>query len=198
MVELTVGGVVGYAIWDAVKDWSPRWPAPRQDPVVAIDRVGVPPTLRSPDPVPQVPQMESARYHLRGRPDELRRAPDGRLVPVEIKSAPAPRGGPLPSHRAQLLAYCLLVEEHLGRPPPYGVLCYGDGTEFRVTWDARARAEVLAGLARLGKLYMGEADRSIGKCRACRFRDICPIATAFPGSPAVSPSSVDGRYSSDG
>ena len=173
MVELTVGAVVGYAIWEAIKDWTPRWPAPRRDPVVALDREGVCSSSSVPVAIPQVPQMESARFHLRGRPDELRRAPDGRLVPVEIKSHAAPRGGPLPSHRAQLLAYCLLVEEHFAAPPPYGILCYGDGTEFRVKWDVKARAEVLAGLAQLGGLYMGEADPGPGKCRGCRFGPIC-------------------------
>ena len=173
MVELTVGAVVGYAIWEAVKDWTPRWPAPRQDPVVAMDRVH---GVHNVDKVDKVPTMVSARYRLRGRPDELRRSTDGRLVPVEIKSHAAPRGGPLPSHRAQLLAYCLLVEEHFRASPPYGILCYGDGTEFRVAWDARARGEVLAGLARLGGLYMGEADPAPGKCRLCRYGALCPGA----------------------
>lgn len=173
VVELTVGGIVGYAIWEAVKDWSPRWPAPRHDRVVAVDHVY---RVHNVDRVEQVPMMESARYRLRGRPDELRRDPDGRLVPAEIKSHAAPRGGPLPSHRAQLLAYCLLVEERFRAPPPYGILCYGDGTEFRVTWDARARVEVLAVLQRLGGLYMGEAEPSPGKCCHCRFACFCPAA----------------------
>ena len=109
-------------------------------------------------------------------PGELRRLPDGTIIPVEIKSHAPPRGGPLASHRAQLLAYCLLVEELFGVPPPYGILCYGDGTEFRVTWDAAARAEVLAGLARLGSLYMGAADPAPAKCRACRFNAACSSA----------------------
>lgn len=173
MVGLTVGAIVGTAIWEAVKEWSPHWPAARRDPVVAVDRA------HSLHPVPavvQVPTMESARYRLRGRPDELRRAPDGHLLPVEIKSALTPRGGPLPSHRAQLLAYCLLVEEETHRPPPYGILCYGDGREFRVAWDATARAEVLAGLARLGGLYMGEMEPSPAKCLSCRFTGLCPGA----------------------
>ena len=173
MVELTAGGIVGYAIWEAVKDWTPRWPAARRDPVVAVDPVHA---LHTASSVDQVPTMESPRYRLRGRPDELRRAPDGRLVPVEIKSHPAPRRGPLPSHRAQLLAYCLLVEEHFRAAPPYGILCYGDGTEFRVAWDAHARVEVMTGLARLGGLYMGEMAPTPWRCAPCRFGTICPGA----------------------
>ena len=191
MVELTVGAVVGYAIWEAVKDWMPRWPAPRQDPVVAVDHVY---PVHKVTNVDQVLTMEAARYHLRGRPDELRRAPDDRLVPVEIKSSPAPRGGPLPSHRAQLLAYCLLVEEHFGTPPPYGILCYGDGREFCVAWDGAARAEVLAGLVRLGGLYMGQADPSTRKCRGCRHFEACPIASGLGGARVHPP--VRGRVCS--
>lgn len=175
-VEITVGAVVAYAVWDLVKDWRPSWRAPARDPIVAVDRApggAVTPTIAR---IASVPTLVSARYRLRGRPDELRRASDGRLIPVEIKSALTPRGGPQASHRAQLLAYCLLVEEQTHLPPPYGILCYGDGREFRITWDAAARAEVLAGLARLGGLYMGEADPSPVKCLRCGFRSLCPSA----------------------
>lgn len=45
--------------------------------------------------------------------------------------------------------------------------------EFRVTWDSHARAEVLAGLARLGGLYTGEAEPAPWKCAPCRFRRVC-------------------------
>ncbi len=76
-------------------------------------------------------------------PDELRRLPDGTIVPVEIKSCRSPRSGvPYPSHRVQLLAYCALVEETYGRAPPYGILCFRGGGEVRVTWNAGARAEL--------------------------------------------------------
>ena len=111
-------------------------------------------------------------------PDELRRLPDGTIVPVEMESCRSPRSGvPYPWHRVQLLAYCALVEETYGRAPPYGILCYGDGREFRVAWDATSRAEVLAGLAWLGGLYLGETDPSPGKCRKCRFQLTCPRAS---------------------
>ncbi|MDG6898151.1 MAG: hypothetical protein JRN24_00290, partial [Nitrososphaerota archaeon] len=76
-------------------------------------------------------------------PDELRRLPDGTLIPVEIKSCRSPRSGvPYPSHRVQLLAYCALVEETYGRAPPYGVVAYEDGRELRLAWDAGAKLEL--------------------------------------------------------
>jgi len=60
--------------------------------LVAVD-AGRPATLRS------------ERYRLIGRPDELRERPDGRLVPVELKSRATPARGPSPSHVVQVRAY---------------------------------------------------------------------------------------------
>ncbi len=77
--------------------------------LVAVD-VGRPATLRS------------ERYGLVGRPDELRRLRDGRVVPVEFKSRSTPPRGPTPSHVVQVRAYCLLVAETTGVAPPFGIL----------------------------------------------------------------------------
>jgi CRISPR-associated exonuclease Cas4 len=117
--------------------------------------------------------LRSDRYGISGRPDELRRGPDGRWVPVEFKSRTSPRWGPPRSHRVQLAAYCLLVEETTGRAPPFGVLRYGDGREFRLAWDASARAEVLAARAAVGVPYDGRATPSVGRCSRCPWRASC-------------------------
>ena len=108
-----------------------------------------------------------------GRPDAVRRLPDGREVPIEIKRRPTPRGGPLRSHRVQVLAYCLLLESATGRSPPYGVLRYSDGGEFRVPWDRAARAELLTVRAQILRPYRGEATPSPGRCRHCPWRSGC-------------------------
>jgi CRISPR-associated exonuclease Cas4 len=125
-----------------------------------------------------LPPLRSARWGLVGRPDELRRRGDGRVVPVEWKSRSAPARGPLYSHRVQLYAYCLLVEEAEGRSPPYGVLRYGDGTEFRLPWDDEARATVTGVLAASRRPYRGEATPTPGKCRGCRYRSACDARAA--------------------
>jgi CRISPR-associated exonuclease Cas4 len=117
--------------------------------------------------------LRSPRYRLAGRPDVLRRLPDGRTVPVEIKSRTAPPRGPPPSHVAQARAYALLVEETTGSAPPFGVLRYSDGAEFRVAWDRTARAELLRLRAELDRPYDGRATPSPGKCAGCRWRDVC-------------------------
>ncbi len=113
--------------------------------------------------------LRSARYRISGRPDALRRRPDGRVVPIERKSRSAPAGGPPFSHRVQVWAYCLLVEETYGAPPPFGVLRYGDGTEYEVRWEPAARAELLRLREELDRPYDGRATPSRAKCARCRW-----------------------------
>jgi CRISPR-associated exonuclease Cas4 len=117
--------------------------------------------------------LRSARYRLSGRPDVLRRLPDGRVVPVELKSRAAPARGPPGSHRVQVAAYCLLVEESTGVAPPYGLLEYADGREFRVPWDAAAKAEVVRLRRELDRPYDGRATPSPAKCARCGWRSVC-------------------------
>ncbi len=122
------------------------------------------------------PRLVAPRYRLAGRPDELRRRPDGRVVPVEFKSRDGPAGGPLPSHRIQVAAYCLLIEETTGRAPPFGLVRYGDGTEYTVPWDAEQRAELLRLLGELRQPYDGRARPSARRCARCAFRPGCDAA----------------------
>lgn len=64
--------------------------------------------------------LVSHRYKLTGQPDyvvQTKRGP----VPVEVKSRLFGRG-PHDGEKAQLFAYCLLVEEWMGRPVHEGIL----------------------------------------------------------------------------
>ena len=117
--------------------------------------------------------LRSERYRLAGRPDALRRLRDGRLVPMELKSRAAPAGGPATSHVVQVAAYCLLIEETTGRAPPFGLLRYGDGVEFRIPWDPEARARLLRLRAELDRPYDGRATPSRAKCARCGWRAVC-------------------------
>lgn len=121
--------------------------------------------------------LRSYRYRIQGRPDELRRTPAGRLVPVELKSRTAPPTGPPRSHLVQVGAYSLLVEEVTGRPPPFAVLRYAD-REIRVRWDAPARAELLALRRELERPYDGRANPSPGRCARCPWVGVCDVRYA--------------------
>jgi CRISPR-associated exonuclease Cas4 len=117
--------------------------------------------------------LRSERWRLAGRPDEIRERSDGTWIPIELKSRTSPSGGPPASHQAQVAAYCLLIEEATGRAPPYGVLRYSDGGEFRVTWDARTRDWLWSLRSSMDRPYRGEATPSAGKCRGCTWRAWC-------------------------
>ncbi|HEV2166582.1 MAG TPA: PD-(D/E)XK nuclease family protein [Thermoplasmata archaeon] len=122
----------------------------------------------------------SPRHRLVGRPDEVRRLGDGRPVPVEWKTRTAPALGPPYSHRIQVWAYCLLLEDVTGFPPPYGVVRYSDGTEFRLAWDEAARQETLRVRRRIARPYEGSADPSPSKCARCPWRPGCDARAPLP------------------
>lgn len=125
-----------------------------------------------------LPLLRAPRYRLVGRPDELRALRGDAVIPVEIKSRTSPREGPPPSHRLQVEAYCLLVEEVSGRSPPYGLLRYADGREWTVPWDRPAREEVLGALAAVRRPYRGEATPSVARCVRCGWRLGCDARAA--------------------
>jgi CRISPR-associated exonuclease Cas4 len=49
-----------------------------------------------------------------------------------------------PWHEYQLGAYFLLIEEHYGVRPPYGLLVLGNGKRYRVRNTDKLREDVLA------------------------------------------------------
>jgi hypothetical protein len=69
--------------------------------------------------------LVSHRLRLSGRPDYLIETAAG-LVPVELKSGACPRSRPHAAHVAQLMAYCVLVEDTIAGPVPYSFLQYSD------------------------------------------------------------------------
>ncbi|MFZ0699943.1 MAG: PD-(D/E)XK nuclease family protein [Thermoplasmata archaeon] len=119
--------------------------------------------------------LVSHRYRLVGRPDSLRRTRDGRIVPIEIKSRASPPNGPPLSHVVQVWAYCLLVEETTDVSPPYGVLRYSDGGEFRIDWGEDPRQRLLELRREVARRYDGRARPSPVRCALCRYRYGCDV-----------------------
>jgi CRISPR-associated exonuclease Cas4 len=116
----------------------------------------------------------SANYSLVGRPDYLINR-GGRIIPIEVKSGAAPVF-PYPSHIHQLAAYGLLVREHFGRLPPYGILKYKDRA-VEIPFTSRLLDETARLLERMrADSSAAEVDRSHSeraRCRACGFRTGC-------------------------
>jgi CRISPR-associated exonuclease Cas4 len=116
----------------------------------------------------------SNEFLLTGKPDYL--VVDGKdVIPVEVKSSPAP-AQPYLSHLLQLGAYCLLVEESYRRRPPYGIIKYADRA-FEVEYTDQVEDQVLATLDDMrADLAEGEASRNhdeATRCGACGYRQHC-------------------------
>lgn len=116
----------------------------------------------------------SNNYQLTGKPDYLVR--DGRnVIPVEVKTRAAP---PVPyrSHVMQLAAYCLLVEDVLAAPAPYGFVHYRDKT-FRVDFTPALREELLRLLNEMRHARRATAVHrshdSPQRCARCGFQEVC-------------------------
>lgn len=117
----------------------------------------------------------SSKYNLSGRPDAVVLEGEHH-IPVEIKTGRTPRG-PLFSHILQVSAYCLLLEEEYGKPPPYGIIRYEDAAH-EIEYNADQKKLVLTKLAEMrASLARGEAHRNHsrpGKCVHCSRRSVCP------------------------
>jgi CRISPR-associated exonuclease Cas4 len=103
------------------------------------------------------------------------------VVPVEVKSMPAPAGGPHAAHTFQLAAYCALVAEAYDRRPSYGLIKYADQT-LAVPFTRDLEAELLALLEAIrADREAADVPRSheqAARCRACGFRAVCTESLA--------------------
>jgi CRISPR-associated exonuclease Cas4 len=139
------------------------------------------PTEVGAEGVRQERPLVSSSHGLVGRPDYLIEAEDG-VVPVEIKSTACPAGGrPFDSHVAQLAAYCLLVEDVLGEPVPFGVIRYRD-REVRVEYTDELRGDALALLEEMRAARDAEevhrSHDDTRRCAGCSMRDVCTESLA--------------------
>ncbi len=123
------------------------------------------------------PKLFVSRQHgLTGRPDAVILEGEHH-IPVEVKTGRTPRG-PLFSHILQLTAYCLLVEEEFGRPPPHGVIRYERAAhEIEYNEDVKSLllakvAEMRTALAQGGGVHRNHSRA--GKCIGCSRREGCP------------------------
>jgi CRISPR-associated exonuclease Cas4 len=106
---------------------------------------------------------------LCGKPDYLIKTPEG-IVPVEYKSRQSAPAVPYLSHVFQLIAYCLLVEEHYGSRPTHGILKYQD-REFTIAYTAEYEQELRRIVAEMVHLKSTDDPLPFRRrylCRDCR------------------------------
>jgi CRISPR-associated exonuclease Cas4 len=120
----------------------------------------------------------SEHHKLVGRPDRIVKRGKA-IIPEEWKLGRRLE----PWHEYQLGTYFILIEEHYGVRPPYGLLVLGNGKRHRVRNTDKLRADVLEvareireARRRMHTKLPGAANES--RCRACGQRSIC---TRRPG-----------------
>ncbi len=120
----------------------------------------------------------SNRYRLVGKPDYLVRQ-GGEVIPVEVKSTRLRGRPPFQSHKMQLAAYCLLVEDVMGVRPSYGILKYADDV-IRIEYTDPMRRQLLATLDEMRRaMHARDIHRSHddpARCRFCGYRESCDQA----------------------
>jgi len=116
----------------------------------------------------------SHRHRLTGRPDYLVRQ-RRETIPVEVK--PGRRADrPYAGDMLQLGAYCLLVEEVVGRAPSHGLLKYANDV-FRVDYTPALRKAVLESVSAIRRdgvaRYVEISHNEPRRCQACGVRNSC-------------------------
>lgn len=124
----------------------------------------------------------SQRYRLTGKPDYLVETTAG-PVPIEVKNSEAPSSGmAYDSHVMQLVAYCLLVEEAHGQPPPHGLINYRDAT-IQIDYTAELRRELFRLLDAMrqdrSRRQVRRSHDEEARCRFCGVRYACGKESLF-------------------
>lgn len=115
---------------------------------------------------------------MTGKPDYLVQGPNG-LIPVELKSRDCPGSGPYASDAAQLIAYCVLVEDSFGVKPSHGVIQYADRS-WPIQYTMKGHDRILQVLDEMREARQVQTlhrdHEHAGRCSACGYRTVCDEA----------------------
>jgi CRISPR-associated exonuclease Cas4 len=121
----------------------------------------------------------SHKYGITGKPDYL--INDGiNIVPIEVKSSHVSQHGkPYIGHIMQLAAYCLLVHDHFGLRPTYGIINYADA-QFKIDFTPELESSVIRIINEMGSMIYSEDVKrnhtAPSRCMACGVRYACDQA----------------------
>lgn len=112
--------------------------------------------------------------NLTGKPDYL--VEQGNvIIPVEVKSSRV-SSAPYDAHIYQLAVYCLLVQRHYGKRPPYGILHYPNRT-YAIDYTPALEASLLELLDEMQirgrQKDVARSHDSAARCNRCGYRSIC-------------------------
>lgn len=122
--------------------------------------------------------LVSHAYGLSGKPDYLVDR-SNELIPVEVKSRRCPPSGPHASDAAQLMAYCVLVEDCCRVTPSHGLIQYANRT-WPIRYTVKDRERLLAVLDEMRTARQSNTVHrdhvQPSRCRACGYRAACEEA----------------------
>jgi CRISPR-associated exonuclease Cas4 len=120
--------------------------------------------------------ITSHRLRLTGKPDYIYKT-DTVTVPVEVKRHAAGKWGPRERDVAQLMAYCLLVEDVWGANVTHGVIEYRGGQRFPIPYSQKERARVRALVEDVRRDRrapdLPRDHQEAWKCRRCGYSETC-------------------------
>ena len=115
-----------------------------------------------------------AKSGLTGKPDYILEE-NGRLIPVEVKTSRL-TGDPYDSHIYQLAAYCMLIEHHFGKRPPYGILHY-PSRSYAIDYTEKLEEAMVSLLEQIHSLEkrkeLARSHESKERCSRCGYRTFC-------------------------
>jgi CRISPR-associated protein Cas4 len=122
-------------------------------------------------------RVESDELRLKGIVDQIH-VYDGEYVPFELKTGRTPQDGVWPSHRIQLAAYSLLLQERFKKPIKEGFVVYLDTREKRhIAMNPFMKEEVQqivdSIIALLEKKELPDFCNNENKCRKCGLKETC-------------------------
>lgn len=124
---------------------------------------------------PNQDPLYSEDIQLTGKPDYLIEQDSGMVIPVEVKSGPAPTE-PWDGHLYQLAAYCFLVESTYGTRPDFGILQYKDRA-FAIDYTEELEDEFLDIIQEIRHdIKHGNANREHEdwkRCVSCGMKSSC-------------------------
>ena len=122
-------------------------------------------------------RVESDELRLKGIVDQIH-VYGNEYVPFELKTGRTPQDGVWPSHRIQLAAYSLLLQEHFNKPVREGFVVYLDTKEKRhIAINPFMKEEVVKIVDEITALLesreLPDFCSNENKCRKCGLKQTC-------------------------
>ena len=117
-------------------------------------------------------RIESEELRLKGIIDQIHVYND-EYVPFELKTGRTPSDGVWPSHRIQIAAYSLLLQEHFKKPIKEGFVVYLDTKQKRHIAINPYMKEEVKQIVLLESRELPDFCNNENKCRKCGLKQTC-------------------------